>query len=159
MPTDKRSKPATAVSARNAGSAEPSPVGTLKGTNRKSTTTPAKVRRQQSDFLAGCSMDERVYCVRLISLLRDDYWMAELVRQILDEEARATRRWTIRSLRELLDNFDTIEALADNAQRFGLNWSNHPILRAIRKEWQEDEIGNYVGERGIRRLIESAHKK
>jgi hypothetical protein len=85
--------------------------------------------------------------------------MAELVRQILDEEARATRRWTIRSLRELLDNFDTIEALADNAQRFGLNWSNHPILRAIRKEWQEDEIENYVGERGIRRLIESAHKK
>ena len=161
MAIDKRAKPATAASVRTGGTspAAAPAVGSLKGTGTRQATTPMKTKRQQADFLAGCTLDERVYCVRLVSLLRDSYWMAELVRQILDEESRCSRRWTIRSLRELLDNFDTIEALADNAQRLGPNWSNHPILRAIRNEWQEDEITDYIGERGIRRLIESAHKK
>ncbi|HEY3455439.1 MAG TPA: hypothetical protein VGK64_12615 [Bryobacteraceae bacterium] len=115
-------------------------------------------RREQADFLKGCNPDERCYCVRLIRLLRDDYWMAELVRQILDKEAQSKYGWGIKDLRKLIDNFDVIEALADNAQRLGHNWSNHPILRAIRQEWGgDDEIEKYKSDRRIQRLIDSAH--
>jgi hypothetical protein len=117
------------------------------------------VLEQRSEFLIGCDSDERAYAVRLIRLLRDNYWMAELVRQILDQESKTRWNWTIKSLKELLDNFSTIEALADNARRLGNNWSNHPILRAVREQWGDDEIADYQGERRIQRLIESAHKK
>lgn len=111
----------------------------------------------QADFLAGCTLDERAYCVRLIRLLRDsNYWVPELIRQILDKESRSRFNWTIEEVKKLLDSFDTIETLAENASRLGLNWSNHPILRAIRTTWKDDEIVEYTSNARIRKLVESA---
>jgi hypothetical protein len=116
-------------------------------------------RKEQTDFLAGATLDERAYCIRLLRLLRDNYWMAELIRQILDKEARSRYQWTIKGLTALLENFGGIEALASNAQRLGCDWSNHPILRAIRAEWGDEEIQDYKGELRVKALIESAHSK
>lgn len=110
-------------------------------------------------FLRGCNADERVYCVRLIRVLRENCWIAAFVRAILDEEACAPYRWTIKKARQMLDNFDVLESLADNARRLGNNWSNHPICRAIRKEWGEAELQDYKTERHIRSLIESVNKE
>ncbi len=98
--------------------------------------------------------------MRLVRLLRDNnYWVAELIKQLLDKEAQSTHEWTINDIRKMLDNFETIEALADNAQRLGQNWSNHPILRAIRDTWGDQEIQDYVGDGRVQRLIESARRK
>ena len=120
----------------------------------------AKIEREgQSDFLVGCTLIERAYCVGLVRLLRDDYWMAEFVRQILDKESKSKWQWTIKNANALLDNFDTVETLAGNAQNLGQNWSNHPILRAIRKEWEDDEIVDYLSDKRVRGLIESAQGK
>jgi hypothetical protein len=114
----------------------------------------------QADFLAGCTLDERAYCVRLIRLLRaNNYWMPELIRQILDKESSSRYDWTIEGVKKLLDNFDIIETLAENASKLGLNWSNHPILRAIRMTWKDEEIIDYTSNTKIRKLIESARPK
>ena len=125
-------------------------------TNSKKGGGVRHTRRQQADFLKGCTLDERSYCVRLVRLLRDDYWISELLRQILDQESSSPYCWTLTELKALLDNFDTIEALVKNAKRLGHNWSNHPILRAIREEW--GEIEDYKNERSIRELVESARR-
>ena len=117
---------------------------------------PRKTNQQQADFLVGCTPDERAMCVRLVRLLRDNYWVSELVRQILKKEAETPNLLAVAELRKLLDDFSTIEALADNAQKLGNNWSDHPILRAIRDEWEE--INEYKSERAIDRLIKSARK-
>jgi hypothetical protein len=102
------------------------------------------------------SEDERAYVACLVRLLRDNYWVSELVRQILTMESKATHQLTIKKLTALLDDFSTVEALASNARRLGNNWSNHPILRAIREEWPE--IESYKDECAIRALVESAKK-
>ena len=93
---------------------------------------------------------------RQVRLLRDDYWVSELVRQILTMESQTTNQLTIKQLTELLNNFSTMEALAGNAQTLGANWSDHPILRAIRDEWEE--IDEYKSQSAIRRIVDSAGK-
>jgi hypothetical protein len=116
-------------------------------------------RSEQSDFLVGCALDERAYCVALVRLLRENYWLAEVLRHILDKEALDRYNWTIKNVKEVLDNFATIDTLAYNAGRLGLAWSNHPVFRAIREERGDDEIRNYKSNIRIQELIESAHKK
>ena len=116
-----------------------------------------KAKRTGQDFLLGCTPDERAWCARLVRLLRDKYWVAEFVRQVLAKEASTRHELTTKYMRGLLDNFDTIETLTSNAKRLGQTWSDHPILRAIRDEWQE--IQEYQDERTIRDLIESATRK
>jgi len=112
-----------------------------------------------SDFLAGCTPDERSYCVRLVRVLRDNYWITTLVTAILDKEATNKNQISMKWLTQLLKDLDNIEQQAYNAQRLGNNWSNHPILRAIRKEWGDQEIAEYQSERRIAELIESAHRR
>jgi hypothetical protein len=97
---------------------------------------------------------ERPYVVRLVRLLRDNYWASELVRQILEMEAGSRHQLTIKKIQNLLSEFDTIETLAHNAKKKGGRWCNHPILRAIRNDWTE--IDDYIDECSIRNLIESA---
>jgi len=92
--------------------------------------------------------------VRLVRLLRDKYWVAEFVRQVLTKEASADHSLTIKNMSKLLKQFDTIEKLAAKAQYLGEAWSDHPILRAVREEWLD--IQDYKGELAIRKLIESA---
>jgi hypothetical protein len=58
--------------------------------------------------------------------------VGELVRQILKAEAQTTHQVTIKKIRALLNNFEVIETLTNNAKRLENNWSDHPILRAIR---------------------------
>jgi hypothetical protein len=103
------------------------------------------------------SADERAQVARLIRLLRDNYWVGELIRQILAMESQTRHQLTIKTIAKLLDNFDTIEALANNARQLGANWSNHPILKAIRDE--REDIQDYQNERTIQALVDSAEKK
>jgi hypothetical protein len=114
--------------------------------------------REQADFLAGCTVDERAYCVRLIRLLRDKYWVTEFVREILDRESRSRWNWTVELAKKSLANYETLEALASNARRIGNTWSNHPVLRAVRREF-DNEIADYMDDRRVRDLIASASKK
>ena len=113
-----------------------------------------KAKRTGQDFLLGCTPEERAWCVRLVRLLRDKYWVTEFVRQVLTKEASADHSLTIKNMSKLLKQFDTIEKLAAKAQCLGEAWSDHPILRAVREEWLD--IQDYKGELAIRKLIESA---
>jgi hypothetical protein len=103
------------------------------------------------------SEDERAYVARLVRLLRENYWVAELVRQILDMEARVRHQITIKKIQHLLEEFSTLEGLARNARILGQSWSNHPIMKAIREEWPD--VASYKDECEIRRLVESATKR
>ena len=111
------------------------------------------------ELLAAVSWIERAYCVGLVRLLRENYWLTEVVRQILDQEAQSKLNWSIKRLRQLLDNFSTLDTLAANAAKIGNNWSHHPVLKAVRDEFGDREIHDYRSDEKIRLLIESAHKK
>jgi hypothetical protein len=135
------------------------PTQIIAAAPRKSkATTPAAIEIKLPKTIQ-VSDEERVWVVRLIRLLRDDYWATELVRQILSEESQNTSRLSIKDVFELLKNMEIIETLASNAIKLGNNWSNHPVLKAIRKEWPDDEICEYKSQRAVRQLIESATRK
>lgn len=111
----------------------------------------------QADFLSKCDLDERALCTRVIRLNRENYWLASLMRQILQLDAANRKRVNIEDIRALLNNFDTIDTLATNARKLGPIWSDNPVLKAIRDNWAE--IDEYKDSCDLRRIIESAHQK
>lgn len=128
-------------------------------TARRGRPTKAQIeeRKVQADFLSKCDLDERALCTRVIRLNRENYWLASLMRQILQLDAANRKRVNIEDIRALLNNFDTIDTLATNARKLGPIWSDNPVLKAIRDNWAE--IDEYKDSCDLRRIIESAHQK
>ena len=135
-----------------------SPAPRKRGRPTAKTVKERKTRSEQHDFLFGATLDERAYCVSLIRLLRETYWLALALRHILDQEALSKYQWTVKKLKDMLDEFATLDVLAQNASRLGNRWSDHPVLRAVRKEFGDDEISDYKSDLLIQALIESAIK-
>ena len=118
-------------------------------------------RAEQADFLIGCSLDERADAVRLVRLLRSNYWLANFARQVLRLEADHPSQVPIEKVQRQLDNIATIEDLVGRVQFIGRQRNNyfqsHPAVRAVVEEWG-DEIFQYKSDQDIRELIESAKK-
>ena len=117
-------------------------------------------RTEQTDFLIGCSLDERADAVRLVRLLRSNYWLANFVRQILTMEAECPFQVPLEKVQKQLDKMAVLEDLIGRVQFIGRGknyFQSHPAVRAIMEEWG-DEIFQYKSDQDIRELIESAKK-
>jgi hypothetical protein len=121
-----------------------------------------KRRSGQTDFLIGCDLDERSDAVRLIRLIRTNYWLSNFARQILRMEADSPTQVTIDKVQKQLDRLAVIEDLIGRVQHIGRNPDNyfqdHPAVRAVLEEWG-DEIFQYKSDCGINNTIDAAKKQ
>jgi hypothetical protein len=126
--------------------------------------TPAVRKRgwkEHSDFLAGCTTDERAYAVRLVRLLRTNYWFSHFMLHMLRLEADSPFQVTFRKVRDQLRYLEGVEDLLERvkyvSQRSTNYFYDHPAFKAVRDEWGGDaELAAYKNESEIRQLVTSA---
>lgn len=103
----------------------------------------ATVEKTAADPLAGCTPDERSYCVRLVRLLRYNYWVTTLVTAILDKEAQNKHHISMKWMKQLLDDIENIENKP-------ITLSGAGIIRATIRFFARNP--QRVGRRGNRQL-------
>jgi len=137
---------------------EASTVSRRRGRPTHEESEQRATRKVQADFLVGCSIEERAWCVQLIRLLRTNYWLSHLLKNILRLDADRPQLVTIEDVRRQIDQAEDLDELVRKIQFVGRTgwWRDHPVVNAVAEE--DAEIYQYRSDSAIRQLIESAKK-
>ncbi len=96
---------------------------------------PAKSGLSGQIFLWAASESERAAAVRLVRILRTNYWFSNLMEQLLRLEADNPFQVTIEAVRKQIDGLESIETLVKKIQFIGSSPGNyfrdHPAVRAV----------------------------